>query len=88
MTFKEIYRGHEITASAVELDSGQWQPRFIVTDLIEVNPIKSTPQTITGSSRQGQKPKGKPYGSQRSGLMTENRPCQNKFHFRCFSANP
>ena len=50
MTFKEIYRGHEITASAVELpDSGQWQPRFIVTDLIEVNPIKSIPQTITGS---------------------------------------
>ena len=32
--------------------------------------------------------KGNPYGSQRSGLMTENRPCENKFHFRCFSPNP
>ena len=46
MAIEEDYEGHHITASAVVLvDSGQWQPRFVVTELNE-DPTLITPRTI------------------------------------------
>jgi hypothetical protein len=43
MSLREIYKGHDIVVSAVQsLDSGQWQPRFFVVDLSDVNPVDIT----------------------------------------------
>jgi hypothetical protein len=48
MAIGEDYKGHHITASAVQLaDTGQWEPRFVVTELTEDDPALITPRTIT-----------------------------------------
>ena len=47
MSISENYNGHNITASALQLlDSGQWQGRFVVTDLTAVSDLTITPRTI------------------------------------------